>query len=159
MWQCPTCGKSYRDEIEGPCFECGTSRPEKSQSLTGDGRAATSAAHAVADSWASSEYPKYDPLVIRIYAKSLYDQALWIIIWHVVAGLFVGAVTGCLVAFALAMVMMMPMFGIAGAIVGLIMGIGLGNSKALILKLQAQLALCQVEIEKGIRELKEPAIP
>ncbi len=85
----------------------------------------------------------YDPAVIRTFAQALYDRASTIILVHTAIGVVIGGVIGKI---AFGNVGMTILAVIAGAI-----GYFLGSQRAFFLKLQAQTALCQVEIELNTR--------
>ena len=83
----------------------------------------------------------YDPKIINEFADRLYKRAQSIIINYSVIGLFLGGMCGFITKEKIAMII----FALAGLIVGFLMG----REKAFTLKLQAQTALCQVQIEKN----------
>jgi hypothetical protein len=93
---------------------------------------------------------QYDPAVIREFAKALYDEAD--------ALSFRAGVRGFLLGGALAGGMSLVGFhdqtaafvgGIVGGAVGYVIGVGGAAAQAFSLRLQAQMALCQVEIERN----------
>jgi hypothetical protein len=94
---------------------------------------------------------KYDAEVIVTFAESLYRQASSIVrtytVVAVLAGLFVGGVVGHVVTDTGGW--------LAGAVVGALLfgfaGFRLGQQRAFVLRLQAQVALCQVQIEANTR--------
>ena len=85
----------------------------------------------------------YDPAVIQEFADRLYDKASGIIRSYTIMGVillgFAGLATGEVV------------LGAIGAVVGGVVGYSMGKEKAFAHKLQAQTALCQVQIEKNSR--------
>lgn len=94
--------------------------------------------------------PSYNPQVIIKFAEQLYQQARWIVVQ--------GAVVGGLFAFVATMTVVTLSYGTAGTdtgglglVIGAVLGGLWGSSRAFTLKLQAQTALCQVEIEKHAR--------
>ncbi len=91
----------------------------------------------------------YDPKIIREFANTLYERANTIILVHTIISALVGAAMGG------------ALKGGGGAIIGLILGgaLGcyLGVQKAFALKLQAQTALCQVQIEENTRTVLKSA--
>ena len=95
---------------------------------------------------------KYDPAIIRTFAERLYQQALGVVIQWTIIGAIMGAAV--LVGF---MVLTNPRSTIGpaelgiGAVLGGILGYFAGQSRAFALRLQAQTALCQVEIEENTR--------
>ena len=94
---------------------------------------------------------QYDPSVILAFANSLYARAAWIILLYAVVGLTVGSAIG------IAITSTTPDSGILPVVVcSLIIGlpaVELGRQKAFALRLQAQIALCQVQIEANTRNL------
>ncbi len=108
----------------------------------------------------------YDPAVIQEFADRLYQQARYIVITSclkgLVIGLLIGGVIGGAVQFALVRAQQAPYSSpistsfdavwIAALIVaalGAISGISRGREKSFKLRLEAQSALCQVQIEKN----------
>ncbi len=93
---------------------------------------------------------EYNPIVIRRYANMLYNRASGIIFTWTVLGLIPGFFAGLLIAKSF-----QSDFEIAGVCIGLLIGgIGgyiIGSDRAFALKLRAQLALCQVQIEYNTR--------
>ena len=91
---------------------------------------------------------KYDSSVIESFAQALYDRAGTIVLVNTVGFALVAAAGGYF------------MFKGLGATLGLLLGGGLGfylgQQKAFVLKLQAQTALCQVQIETNTRS---PTVP
>jgi len=97
----------------------------------------------------------YDPSVIRRHANALYSSADMTVVVHVILGLALGGLVGGFVAFiARDYVALSTMFC---ALVGAGIGWFFGDSAAFKLRLQAQLALCQVQIELNTRTLGAPA--
>ena len=90
------------------------------------------------------DFMEYDAKVIVEFASKLYIKAKSIVLTYIVLGALVGAFTG----FAATQHGIGAIVG--GFIVGAI-GYSLGSDKAFQLKLQAQVALCQVQIEKNSR--------
>lgn len=83
---------------------------------------------------------QYDSNVIVEFAAKLYKRAGSIILSYTVFGVLLGAIGGL-------MVIPDAMAAVAGAVLLGIIGFKLGADKAFQLKLQAQIALCQVQIE------------
>ena len=83
----------------------------------------------------------YDPAVIQEFANRLYAKAGGIIRSYTILGVmllgFAGLATG------------EPILGAVGAVIGGVVGYSMGKEKAFAHKLQAQTALCQVQIEKN----------
>ena len=93
---------------------------------------------------------QYDSALIETFADRLYAQAKSIVIKYTcVFGIVVG-----LLATALGMAAKMDaaVFGIIGLAVGGYLGYSFAQEKAYQLRLQAQTALCQVQIEKNTRK-------
>jgi positive regulator of sigma E activity len=91
----------------------------------------------------------YDASVIQKFAERLYSQAASIIITSAFLGIIVGAVVGAGGAAAANAADTVGMAAIIGAVVGGLFGFLYGKERAFKLKLEAQVALCQVLIEKN----------
>lgn len=94
--------------------------------------------------------PQYDPTVIHTHAQRLYNTANTIVVLYAVFGLLVGLSVG----YGYASSVRSPDPGVAAGIVGLIfatLGLVLGQLRAFALRLEAQLALCQLQIETNTR--------
>ena len=90
----------------------------------------------------------YDPSLLRSLADTLNAQART----AVAVGIIGGAITGGLFGFAASLIFMTShSYLVPGAIVGAILGIFAGRRKAQALRLQAQMALCQIQIEENTR--------
>jgi outer membrane lipoprotein SlyB len=93
----------------------------------------------------------YDPQVIQEFALGLYRQANSIIATHTVVGGILGAAAGAVVG----IVTNESAMAIAGALfiglLGAALGLSMGRQKSFSLKLQAQTALCQLQIEANTR--------
>jgi hypothetical protein len=85
----------------------------------------------------------YDDKIIRRFAQGLYDQANMAIILFTLIGVLAGGGLGSLIARETGMF-------VGAALVGVI-GFMLGQGRAFQLKLQAQMALCHVQIEQNTR--------
>jgi len=83
----------------------------------------------------------YDPAVIRNFAQTLYDRAATIMFVYTAIGVAIGGTVGKL-AFGNTGMFILAAF--AGGI-----GYFIGSQRAFMLKLQAQTALCQVQIERN----------
>jgi hypothetical protein len=97
---------------------------------------------------------KYEARVITQFAEKLYAQAGRVVILYVVVmalgGLAVGKAIGGRDAEG-------PM--VLVALLGGVLGQFVGQARAFLLRLQAQVALCQVEIERNTRKTAEHTAP
>ena len=96
----------------------------------------------------------YDPQVIERFAASLYGKAISSQKGSVAVGVLLGACFGGIPLTSLGASWPIPhSFGfatlLAGAIVGGIIGFVIGDARSFGYKLQAQAALCQVEIQRN----------
>ena len=96
----------------------------------------------------------YEPHVIEEFASSLYRKALSASRGSTVVGVFLGAAFGGIPLTSLGAHWPIPhAFGFAtmlvGAIAGGLVGHVIGEARAFGYKLQAQAALCQVEIQRN----------
>ena len=89
----------------------------------------------------------YDAHVIELFARSLYRSARFITVIMTLLGLVLGGGGGYLLAGG------DIFYAAAGAVVLGAIGLWLGLAIAFRLRLRAQLALCQVQIEKNTRML------
>ena len=91
---------------------------------------------------------EYDPNIIQEFAQRLYKKAATIIVAYTIAGILVGAIICALLFGLVRWSEITPSTGaIFGAVFGGIFGYARGSENAFKLKLDAQLALCQVQIE------------
>ena len=91
---------------------------------------------------------QYQPAVIAEFASKLYSEASSLVIkWALMLGV-VGAVIGGFVSAGKGGGGMVPL--IAG-LVGALFGASYGREKGFTLRLQAQQALCQLQIEQNTR--------
>jgi predicted transcriptional regulator len=98
----------------------------------------------------SNETLKYDAEVIVASASRLYRQAKSMVITSSAVGVLIGAVGGPIVfIFATQSRSNLGVIAAVCALIGGLMGYVRGAERAFALKLQAQAALCQVEIEKN----------
>jgi F0F1-type ATP synthase assembly protein I len=95
---------------------------------------------------------KYDPTIIQNFAEKMYKKASSIIAASALVGIIVGAGLGIFIDESIGAGAIVP---IIGAIVGGIIGFAIGQERAFVLKLQAQTALCQMQIEQNIRGKKD----
>jgi hypothetical protein len=95
---------------------------------------------------------RYDPKIVQKFADILYSRADFIVMMYVLIFLLIGAVFGAAV---LGVLMNSIPFGVVGLILGALLGGAIGYSagqaKAFILRLQAQCALCMIQIENNTR--------
>lgn len=91
---------------------------------------------------------RYDPSVLREMAARLDAQATTTIVIWTVVGAVVGAGALAVVGLALENV---GIGALVGLIVGGVLGYMIGEHRALMLRFEAQLALCQVAIEENTR--------
>jgi hypothetical protein len=92
----------------------------------------------------------YDPSVIEQFAQRLYRRATWIVAQYAILGLVV-------LPAAVSVPFILNRDGIGApelmvvAAVGGLIGFLIGREKGFNLRLQAQVALCQVQIERNTR--------
>jgi hypothetical protein len=99
---------------------------------------------------------KYDAGIIQKFAAKLYSQANTIILAYTTLGALVGLSAGAYVGMHMNPEGRMIAWGIA-TVVGALMGFAIGSQRAFWYKLQAQLALCQMMIEKNTRSALQQA--
>jgi uncharacterized membrane protein (UPF0136 family) len=104
---------------------------------------------------------KYDPSVIAAFADRLYAQANRIIVVLSVLGFIVGAIMGAALGGMMGGHSDGSTFALVGVVVvgaaGTWVGYSLGQERAFALKLQAQIALCQMQIEANTRGARAAA--
>jgi hypothetical protein len=91
---------------------------------------------------------KYESKIIYEFAERLYSRANSIVVVYVLVGLLAGGVSGYAIGFA------SGNSAIAGSVLAVLLGgLGymMGTERAFQLKLQAQTALCHVQIEENTR--------
>lgn len=98
--------------------------------------------------------PNYDPQVIERFADRLYEKAKAFVVGSVIAGAALGAAFGAVPLTSLGETWPIPSsFGIAtmlvGAVAGAILGYRIGDARSFSYMLQAQSALCQLQIERN----------
>lgn len=86
---------------------------------------------------------RYDENIIKRFAQNLYDQANLTVILFTASGVLLGGGGGSLVLEQVGMIVGAVIFGFIGYLIG--------QTRAFQLKLQAQVALCQVQIEQNTR--------
>lgn len=94
--------------------------------------------------------PAYDSSVILTFAERLYEQAAGIEVAYAVGGAVVGGAAGGAIGAALHDASSL-LIGLIGAVIVGAIAWQLGRQKAAALRLQAQVALCQVQIEENTR--------
>jgi len=97
----------------------------------------------------SDDSVSYEAGVIQEFAERLYKQAASIIFTSALMGVLGGGVIGVAVAIAAQARQNLSTAAIIGAILGGLVGFSRGRERAFKLKLEAQVALCQVQIEKN----------
>ena len=100
--------------------------------------------------------PAYDPKFIVAFADDLYSKANRIIATYVIRGVLLGAVFPVIVS-GIAMRgqmtwSVMTAIALVGGVPGVLIGWSMGVQKAFMMKLQAQLALCQLQTEINTRQ-------
>lgn len=93
---------------------------------------------------------QYDPKVIQEFAERLYSRAKAIVVVAAVLGAIVGFPAGIWLSIAMTRSPSIPA-GFVGCVLGGLLGYVIGTQRAFLLRLQAQQALCQVEIERNTR--------
>lgn len=98
----------------------------------------------------------YDSAVIVKFAADLYEKAKGIVIRWTIFFLLIGLASGAYLSKSTSAPNSPPSFaGLAiGGVIGAIVGYMVGSSAAFKLRLQAQIALCQVAIEQNTRRDK-----
>lgn len=102
---------------------------------------------------------EYEPTVIREFADKLYARAATIVLAHSVAGglsgVAVGAWAGAWTAYldrrAGGALLIIASFAVVGGVLVALLGYLVGSARAFALRLQAQQALCQLQIEENTR--------
>ena len=94
---------------------------------------------------------RYDPAIIQKFADRLYRQANLIIFIWTILGLVGGAGAGYALGSSFGKPDTRNMFIFVGAAVLGPFGFLIGMARAFLLKLQAQIALCQKKIEENTR--------
>jgi hypothetical protein len=103
---------------------------------------------------APSTLPTYDPRVIELFADKLYRKASSFVGGSIVVGGALGAAFGAVPLTSLGNAWPIPSaFGIAtllvGALSGAVVGYVIGDTRSFGYRLQAQAALCQLQIERN----------
>jgi len=98
---------------------------------------------------------KYDAEVIRTHAQALYDQALGIVFVWGFMGLVGGGIAGVVLDSAMKSG---PIGAVVLGVIGMVLGVRSARSRAFVLQLQAQTALCQVAIEVNTRRAADAVV-
>jgi hypothetical protein len=93
---------------------------------------------------------KYDADVLQKHAGKLYSRANTIILTATVFGVLIGAASGFFLENVVQSGSAPVVIGACGLILGAV-GYSFGSARAFALKLMAQQALCQVQIEMNTR--------
>jgi hypothetical protein len=99
----------------------------------------------------ASDPAKYDAGIIQEFADRLYGQAASIIFTSALLGVVTGATISVIVVIAAQVRQALGTVAIVGALLGGLIGYARGRERAFRLKLEAQVALCQIQIEKNTR--------
>lgn len=91
---------------------------------------------------------EYDASVIVTFAEKLYEQAQHVVVTTTIVGVLAGVAIG--IAFDSAFGTL-PLAVVVAAAAGGVLAFNIGQQKAFSLRLQAQIALCQVWIESNTR--------
>ena len=102
-----------------------------------------------------STLPSYDPRVIEQFAEKLYRKAAAFVAGSIIAGCALGAAFGAVPLTSLGDAWPIPStFGIAtmlaGALCGGVVGYVFGDTRSFGYRLQAQAALCQLQLERNM---------
>ncbi len=97
---------------------------------------------------------KYDPTIIRDYASGLYKQSKSVTTCYFFIGIF-----AAIIVFSKISDMLNGDFDFLivaiGVFIGAVMGIFAGKNRAFEMLLEAQQALCQVQIQENTRQMKK----
>lgn len=91
---------------------------------------------------------RYDPAIIQKFADRLYAQANTVIVLCSLVGVAGGGVGGYVVATPATK----STCAVIGGVIFGLLGLAIGSGRAFLLKLQAQVALCQKQIEENTRK-------
>lgn len=92
---------------------------------------------------------QYDPSVIHKFAQRLYDRALLSTIAWAIGGVVIVGIAGK--AMSVSLNVNDGSLTAVSAVVGLVVGLMIGSHRSFMLKLQAQQALCLLQIEMNTR--------
>ena len=106
---------------------------------------------------------EYDPNIIELAAARLYSKADAVVMGSIATGIVVGAAFGAIPLTSLGTSWPIPStFGFAtlilGAILGSVIGYTVGDARAFGYRLQAQSALCQLQIERNTSAATQAAM-
>lgn len=101
--------------------------------------------------------PEYDPRIIERHASKLYAKASAVVAGSAAVGGFVGAAFGAVPLTSLGDAWPVPSaFGFAtllfGLIAGAVVGYVIGDARSFGYRLQAQSALCQIQLERNMAQ-------
>ena len=105
---------------------------------------------------------EYDPSIIELAAARLYSKADAVVMGSIATGIVIGASFGAIPLTSLGASWPIPStFGFAtlilGAILGAVIGYTVGDARAFGYRLQAQSALCQLQIERNTAAVTQSA--
>lgn len=108
----------------------------------------------------SESVPNYEPRVIEQFAENLYRKASAFVVGSVVVGGALGAAFGAVPLTSLGEAWPVPaMFGfvtlLVGGIFGAAIGYVIGDTRSFGYRLQAQSALCQLQLERNMAVLAQ----
>jgi hypothetical protein len=105
---------------------------------------------------------EYDPSIIELSAARLYSKADAVVMGSIATGMVIGAAFGAVPLTSLGAAWPIPsIFGVAtlivGALLGAIIGYTIGDARAFGYRIQAQSALCQLQIERNTAAVAQAA--
>jgi hypothetical protein len=105
---------------------------------------------------------EYDPSIIELSAARLYSKADAVVMGSIATGMVIGAAFGAVPLTSLGAAWPIPsIFGVAtlivGALLGAIIGYTIGDARAFGYRIQAQSALCQLQIERNTAAMVQAA--
>lgn len=102
---------------------------------------------------------QYDPSIIVEFAEQLYKQARRVIFFYSFLGFVISAFIAIVVTALASSTYVVGGLQLASVclviFIGTLIGSMIGRSRAFRLKLEAQIALCDVEIEKNTRKMPQ----
>ncbi len=106
---------------------------------------------------------EYDPSIIELSAARLYSKADAVVMGSIATGMVIGAAFGAVPLTSLGAAWPIPsIFGVAtlivGAVLGGIIGYTIGDARAFGYRIQAQSALCQLQIERNTAAVLQAAV-